>query len=133
MLHVCKIALNANMKTKSTGKIEPVLTYGALVGQVLQQLRKGREIDQGLMAQAVGLSQSAYSRIESGETAIALVQLRKAGDYLRCPPSEILAQADQFERQLVQQGVRVVAERDVDPGGALIGVAILLALFGAAS
>lgn len=133
MLHVCKIALNANMKAKSTGKIEPVLTYGALVGQVLQQLRKGRGIDQGLMAQAVGLSQSAYSRIESGQTAISLVQLRKASEHLHCSPSEILVRADQFERQLAQQGVRVVAERDVDPGGALIGVAILLALFGAAS
>lgn len=116
------------MNTKSTVKIEPVLTYGALVGQVLQQIRKNQGIDQGSMAQAMGLSQSAYSRIESGHTTISLVQLHKAGGVLQHPASVILSQADQLEQRLVQQGVRVIAERAVDPAGALIGAAILLAL-----
>ena len=80
------------------------------------------------MAAALGLSQSAYSRLESGDTNITAWQLRVCASQLGLVPSKLLAQVEQHERLLRAQGVTIVAEKKVNPAAVLIGLALLAAL-----
>jgi len=60
------------MRKESIPHPRPVVTYPSLVGKILAQQREIRGIKQGAIAEALGLSQSAYSRLESGESVLNL-------------------------------------------------------------
>jgi transcriptional regulator with XRE-family HTH domain len=104
------------------------MPYSALLGQLIKHSRVAHNIDQSAMAAALGFSQSAYSRIESGDTNMNVWQLRACAEQLGTTPSRLLAQVEVHERQLAAQGVTVVAEKRSNPAAALIGIAILAAL-----
>lgn len=117
------------MSQKSSVREAPVVTYATLVGKVLQQERKARNIEQAEMAQALGISQSAYSRLESGGSTLTITQLRAAARKIGIEPNRILAEADRVERDvLVQEGVGVVTEKPSDATAAIVGLGILIAL-----
>lgn len=117
------------MSQKSSVREAPVVTYATLVGKVLQQERKARNIEQAEMAQALGISQSAYSRLESGGSTLTITQLRAAARKIGIEPHRILSEADRVERDvLVQEGVDVVAEKPSDATAAIVGLGILIAL-----
>jgi transcriptional regulator with XRE-family HTH domain len=80
------------------------------------------------MAEALGVSQSAYSRIESGDTNITAWQLRVCADQLGLVPSQLLAQVEAHERLLNAQGVAIVAEKKTNPVAVVLGLALLAAL-----
>lgn len=84
---------------------------------------------QGDLATALGLSQSAYSRLEAGESVINLTQLRNVCAQLGVPASQVLSWADQYEMQLRQQNVDVIAEKPNNPAAIAIGLGLLAALF----
>lgn len=106
----------------------PEIPYSALLGQVIKQRRTSQGVDQVDMASALGVSQSAYSRIESGDTTMNVWQLRTCAELLDVSPSRLLEQVQRHEHQLSSQGVKVVAEKRTNPAAALIGIAILAAL-----
>ncbi|WP_424191190.1 helix-turn-helix domain-containing protein [Ampullimonas aquatilis] len=117
------------MKAKSTPQpLKPVVTYPSLVGRILAQQREARGIKQGELAAQLGLSQSAYSRLESGESVLNLSQLRNVAAQLGLQPSQVLKWADQYEAQLRQQGVDVVAEKQDHTAAIAIGFGLLAAL-----
>ena len=117
------------MQEKSTPAPNPVVTYPTLVGRLLVQRREQLGLKQGALAEAMGLSQSAYSRLESGESVLNLSQLRNVCAQLGLSPAQVLHAADQYEQQLRQQGVDVVAEKPVNPAAIAIGLGLLAALF----
>lgn len=80
------------------------------------------------MATALGLSQSAFSRLESGESVLNLSQLRNAAAHLDMRPAELLALADRYEGQLRQQGVDVVSEKQDESAAVVVGLGLLAAL-----
>lgn len=103
-------------------------TYPAIVGQVLVNERKTRGLDQAAMADAVGVNQSTWSRVERGESAMTLDQLSKAAAALNARPSTILASADKAADALVRQRINVRPERPKqgdDAAMTLIAVAVL--------
>ncbi len=51
-------------------------------GNTIQELRLQKGIKQELMAEGLGISQSAYSRIESGQSKISIETLRKIATLL---------------------------------------------------
>lgn len=119
------------MRSLSTPAMpQPEVPYTALLGQLLKhhRLNRPRPVDQQSMATALGLSQSAYSRLESGDTNITAWQLRVCAQQLGVSPSQLLLQVEQHERMLEAQGVTVVAEKKTNPTAALIGLALLTAL-----
>ncbi len=116
------------MKAKSSPPPKPVVTYPTLVGRILAQQREGRDIKQGDLAERLGLSQSAYSRLESGESVMNLSQLRNVGALLGLQPAQILKWADQYEALLRQQGVDVVSEKQDNSAAIAIGLGLLAAL-----
>ncbi|TXH74718.1 MAG: XRE family transcriptional regulator [Thiobacillus sp.] len=121
-------ALNAYMRKESIPHPRPVVTYPSLVGKILAQQREIRGIKQGAIAEALGLSQSAYSRLESGESVLNLSQLRNISTQLHLQPAQVLSLADQYETQLSLQGVAVIAEKPDNPAAVAIGLGLLAAL-----
>jgi len=100
---------------------------------MLQHERKQRGLDQGIVAAQLGLSQSAYSRLESGDSNMSLAQLYSVAQALNTSPSAILYQADQAAHMLSQQGVQMVAEKPDNKAAVLVGLGLLLALLAARS
>lgn len=117
------------MHDTSSPPPQPVVTYPALVGRLLTRRREELGLKQGTLAESIGLSQSAYSRLESGESVLNLSQLRNVCSQLRISPAQILHAADQHEAQLRQQGVDVVADKPTNPVAIAIGLGLLAALF----
>ena len=115
----------------STQELKPGTSYPAVVGSVLVKLRNQQGVLQGDLAQAVGVTQATWSRIENGSSALTIEQMGMAAPRLGMLPNQILLLADQAVEQLRQRGVRVEPTRssaNLDSGTALIGAAALGAL-----
>ena len=61
------------------------------IGHKIKKLRELRNLTQEYMASSLGLSQSAYSRMELGETEITFSKLEKISEELGMKPEEIIA------------------------------------------
>lgn len=116
------------MNTKSSPSPRPVVAYPSLVGKVVAHHREYRGIKQSDLAAVLGLSQSAYSRLEAGESVLNLSQLRKIAEHFDVPTAQVLSWADQYEVQLRQQGVQIVAEKQDNSAAIVIGLGLLAAL-----
>lgn len=110
-----------------------IVPYSALIGGVVQNQRKLLSLQQGDVAQQLGLSQSAYSRIESGDTIMSVTQLRQIAALFRTNAQRILDQADIIAMQLHSQGVPISHEKKDNSGAILIGLGILAAALVAAA
>lgn len=104
------------------------LAYPAVVGRVLTKVRERRNETQSAVAQRLGTSQPAYSRWESGESAMNLSQFYRVCGALEIAPGNVLQWADELAADLRRKGVEVVHEKPEDKAAALIGFGILAAL-----
>lgn len=119
------------MSPRASPSLEkPAVTYTAVVGGVIARLR-GRRLTQDQLGDALGIGQSAYSRLESGETTMTIAQLRAIAGQLRTSPNRILQEADMLVERLRAQGVEIKNEKGISPGAILIGLGILAALLAA--
>ena len=66
----------------------------AHVGSKIKKLREMRNFTQQHMAKKLGLTQSSYSKIESGETKIDIPKLQKLAEVLSVEVSELLDKGD---------------------------------------
>jgi transcriptional regulator with XRE-family HTH domain len=120
------------MHTMSTSFVpKPEVPYSALMGQVIKQARLEQGCQQGDMANLLGLSQSAYSRLENGDSMFNVWQMRQCAALLRLKPSELLQRVERHEEQLERQGVPIVEAKKENPAAALMGIALLLAILAA--
>ncbi len=87
-------------------------TYQAVLGRLIAQKRQQKHIDQGEMAEAVGVSRSTWSRIESGESALNMDQLTKAAGKLEIGVGALMVEADEIADELRKQNVQVLESRD---------------------
>lgn len=116
------------MQDRSNPTARPVVAYPALVGKLLVRRREQLGMKQGDVAASIGLSQPAYSRLESGDSVLNLTQLRKVCATLGVSPAQLLHAADDYEQRLRQQGVDVVAEKPTNPAAIAIGLGLLAAI-----
>lgn len=103
-------------------------TFQAVLGRVIAQLREERHHDQTWLADHVGITRSAWSKVENGKTGIPAAVLIKVGDALKIPASEILARAEGVAKRLEKEGVKVYrdAASAKKSGGAGLGVVAFL-------
>ena len=87
-------------------------TYQAVLGRLIAQKRQEKQMDQGEMAEAVGVSRSTWSRIEAGESALNLDQLAKAANKLGLSLGALMIEADEIADELRKQDVEVLDGRD---------------------
>jgi transcriptional regulator with XRE-family HTH domain len=107
--------------------LENVTTYGAIVGSVLAQERTARKLKQIDVATAVGVGTSTWSRIEKGESALTVDQLKLAAEALQLTPARILSLAAEAEETLSNHGVKVATAMSAI---ALLGVAGVVPVVG---
>lgn len=87
-------------------------TYQAVLGRLIAQKRQEKQMDQGEMAEAVGVSRSTWSRIEAGESALNMDQLAKAAKKLGLSLGALMIEADEIAVALRKQDVEVLDGRD---------------------
>jgi transcriptional regulator with XRE-family HTH domain len=119
------------MNKKASPAIGGVISYGALLGQVIQRQRVIAQRNQQDVAEALHISQSAYSRIEKGQSAMSVQQLRAIADTLGLAPDALLSEADRWAAKLRARGVQVTDEKADSKSGLLIALGVLAALWAA--
>lgn len=112
-----------------------VMPYNTLIGKILQRHRENIGKNQSEVAEVAGLTQSAYSRIESGQSPLTLAHLHAISNALEIKPDEVLKEADQIAGKLVSQNVTVPFEKpengDNTKAALLIGLGVLLMILAA--
>jgi transcriptional regulator with XRE-family HTH domain len=83
------------------------VTYSAILGVVLSNLRKQQSIEQGTMAENMGLSQASYSRLEAGKSAFSIDQMYQAAIALNVPMSDIIGDIEKYTTKLKARGIAV--------------------------
>ena len=106
--------------------LRPVTTWPAIVGRVLAELRKESGLNQGDVADAVGVGQAAWSKIERGDSALTIEQLYAAARRLELDASDVLRYAELVRREAEVQGVEVELARH-KPRDALAAGLVLVA------
>jgi DNA-binding XRE family transcriptional regulator len=88
-------------------------TTASLLGFVLARRRSARSprLRQEDLARAVGVSQSAWSRVELGDNALTVDALFAVAQALGATASAILAEVEDLAQRLPRSGVRVVNAR----------------------
>jgi transcriptional regulator with XRE-family HTH domain len=120
------------MTSNATPAATPKVTPGALFGRVVEHHRKRAHVDQAEVAAALGVTQSAYSRLEWGQSGMTVTQLWKVAACLGLPPSRLTLDVEEYAERLRLHGVEVVEEKTA-AAGLLIGLGILAALIAAAN
>ncbi len=66
------------------------------IGQKIKKLRELKNLTQTHLADQLGVSQSAYSKIELGESEVTFSKLEKISEALGMKPEEVIAFNDQM-------------------------------------
>lgn len=115
----------------SSKSLRNIVSYPAIVGQVLTKLRKNNGIGQAEFAETIGVTQSTLSRIENGTSAFTVEQLGMAADELYITPAHILELADESVIDLQMQGIEIQNSRiseGLDKGIVILGAATIAAV-----
>ena len=103
------------------------IPYSVVVGRVLQQRRMDLGFHQRYLAQGLGITQSAYSRLESGDVVLSVTQLRIAAAMLQTSPAEVFGWAERYASYLQLQGVQITDDKKDNSAPVLIGLGLLAA------
>ena len=66
------------------------------IGQKIKKLRELKNLTQTHLAHELGVTQSAYSKIELGESEVTYTKLEKISEVLGMKPEEVIAFNDQM-------------------------------------
>jgi transcriptional regulator with XRE-family HTH domain len=108
-------------------------TYSAIIGNVIKQLRDTQSITQGGLAEKMGVSQAAWSKLESGKSTLSTAQLAKVADLLKVPANQIMQYADKAAANFKAEGLAVAydSKEAESIGLMLLGAAAIGALIAA--
>ncbi len=90
----------------------PATTWPTIVGRVLIHERDKHGLHQSQLAAMVGVTQSTWSRIERGESALTVDQLALAASALRIMPEEIIRRSSVVQAYVRQRGICVEPTRN---------------------
>ena len=69
------------------------LFFSRVIAERIRQLRRNKDYSQQFMADELGISQNAYSKLESGKTPIHLDRLYEVAALLEISIAELLEEA----------------------------------------
>ena len=90
--------------------MKPATTMNLVMGQVIQHHRKGKELKQADFAKALGITQSAYSRLERGESTFSFTQLLRMAPLCGVSADRLVEQAMTTSKALDRLGVHVILD-----------------------
>lgn len=70
-------------------------SYALVVGRAFRFMREARGVKLGVVAKAVRLTVSGWSRVETGDTTMTVLHLRAAADAIGATPAQVLDAAEQ--------------------------------------
>lgn len=94
--------------------LKPATTFGQVFGRTVARRRNGLGLGQAEIAQCLGISSSAYSRLETGQAAFSLPQMRLTAQALKVPLEVLLRDTETSARELARRGVQVLEQRPND-------------------
>lgn len=108
-----------------------LVTYNSLVGYELEKIRLERGIEQGVLAEKCGMSQSVLSRLERGKASINIDQLFVICQALDITPSKVIDSSTQsVEAIYKEESVDVKTTKEIGTGTALLTGAAIGAVLG---
>ncbi len=117
-------------------------TYSAVLGAVLASHRQIKGLEQGEMAERMGLSQPSYSRLETGASTFSVDQMYQAARALGVSGEEISSTLNNYIANLRANGTDVVpmprghkakaGQDGVDVGAMVFGAALGALIMGLA-
>ena len=121
------------MSRNASPDIRPAITYAQLLGRVVEHHRRQIGLHQAAIANALSVTQSAYSRLEQGDSAMSVNHLRVIAQALRTTPAKLLSDTDNYAAALRAKGVDIRDGRkeDFPVGAILLALGLLAALFAA--
>lgn len=112
-------------------ELKPGTTFAAILGRVLAHHRERAGLDQKEIAKRMNIGQSAWSRIERGDTVINVEQLRNVATALGARSSDLIREAEEAAFMLSARDVQIEsskAMKNENNAVALIGLAALTTL-----
>ena len=70
------------------------------LGMRIKELRFGKRVSQEKMAEVLATTRQRYARVESGQTDISFVMIKKIADFLGVPTSDI-TRVEEEKKELV--------------------------------
>lgn len=86
---------------------DQLTSYSAVLGVVLASKRKELKIEQGQMAEKMGLSQASYSRLESGKSSFSVDQMFQSAEALGLDSKDIFQQLLTTSAKLKEEDISV--------------------------
>lgn len=86
-------------------------SYAAILGQMVRQLREHNGIDQGALAQDIGVSVMTVSRIESGDTVLDVPQMEKIAKRLGMSPMDFFEQSLKIKEAAEKEHIEVLQNK----------------------
>lgn len=86
-------------------------SYATILGQMVRQLREHNEIDQGALAQDIGVSVMTVSRIESGDTVLDVPQMEKIAKRLGMSPMDFFGQSLKIKEAAEKEHIEVLQNK----------------------
>jgi|TARA_R110001583_G_scaffold195453_1_gene373772 transcriptional regulator with XRE-family HTH domain len=88
---------------------DKTLSFSALVGFVLVSIRKEKLLEQGAIAQKMGITQASYSRLENGKSALSVDQLYAVSKVLGITIDDLFYAISKALNQAQAQGINVIS------------------------
>lgn len=117
----------------TTTVVKPQITYDELLGRIIEYRRKQIGLLQEPFAKTLDITQAAYSRLERGQSAMTVTQLKKIAPLVRATPAELLEQTDTYAVTFQRQGGELIEEKQESSAAPLLVAFGLLAAMLAAS
>jgi len=88
---------------------DKTLSFSALVGFVIVSIRKEKLLEQGAIAQKMGITQASYSRLENGKSALSVDQLYAVSKVLGITIDALFYAISKALSQAQAQGINVIS------------------------
>jgi transcriptional regulator with XRE-family HTH domain len=88
---------------------DKTLSFSALVGFVIVSIRKEKLLEQGVIAQKMGITQASYSRLENGKSALSVDQLYAVSKVLGITIDDLFYAISKALSQAQAQGINVIS------------------------
>jgi len=88
---------------------DKTLSFSALVGFVIVSIRKEKLLEQGAIAQKMGITQASYSRLENGKSALSVDQLYAVSKVLGITIDDLFYAISKALSQAQAQGINVIS------------------------
>lgn len=106
-------------------------SYATILGQMIRQLRERNHVEQGKLAEYLGVSVMTVSRIESGDTVLDVPQMEKVAIFFGYNPVDFFQDSLKIKKKAETQNYKVFQNKkevNSHPDFAILSVAAIVGL-----